>query len=259
MPLREHLIELRRRIIWSLIFIALASIAGWYLYVPLTDAMTAPLQKLADEDTTIALNFATIGAAFDIRLRISFLIGVFISAPLWIGQFWAFIAPALTRREKFLSLSYTLSAAVLFIGGGLLGWWIMPRAIEVLTSLTPHQAVNLFEARAYFHFFTQVVLWLGVAFLLPVLMVGMNHMGVVRGKTFLKGWRWAVLACFVFAAMVNPLPDPWSMIAMALPITSLYFGAIGICVLRDYLRDRKAKKKGICAPGAELPNASAQT
>lgn len=238
MPLGDHLRELRRRVIWAVLGLALGAVAGWFLYDPVFALMSAPLRELGAQQE-VAVNFGTIGSAFDTKVKVSLFLGVFISSPWWVGQLWLFVAPGLTRREKLYSLGFVLAGALLFLIGGTLAWLVLPRAIEVMTSFTPDAGTNLFDARTYFSFFMRVMLAFGAAFLLPLLLVALNFLGFVRGRQLLGAWRWAVLVAFVFTAFANPLPDAWSMIAMALPICGLYFAAVGVAMLHDRRRDRR--------------------
>lgn len=241
MPLAEHLRELRRRILLALAGILIASIAGWFIYPALADVMVAPLDLIRKEGRSAQLNLGTVGMAFELQLKMAVFIGIFISAPWWILQGWLFIAPALKKREKIIALSFTFAAAFFFLAGGLFGWYILPRAIVILTGFAPDFAVNLFDGRAYYRFFMQIIFAFGISFLLPVILVALNFIGVVKGKSLLGGWRWAVVGCTVFAALVNPLPDAWSMLAITIPMISLYFVATGIAVLHDRKKLKKRK------------------
>jgi len=238
MPLGEHLRELRRRIMLAAAGILVGAIGGWILYPYLFDQMVAPVEAIGGE-----LNFTTVGQAFDLRIQVAIVLGIFITSAWWIGQLWLFVAPGLTRTEKGYALGFVLTGAALFIGGGALAWWILPHAVEILTSFTPEVAQNFLTAREYFSFFTKVIVVFGVAFLLPEAMVGLNFLGVVRARTFLKAWRWAVLLAFAFTAIANPLPDVWSMIIMGGSISALYFVAIGICFLRDRYTDKRRARR----------------
>lgn len=238
MPLGDHLRELRRRVLWAALGLLLGAAAGWYLYDPVFALMSEPLRTLGEQQE-VAVNFGTIGSAFDTKVKVSLFLGVFISSPWWVLQLWLFVAPGLTRREKLYSMGFVLTGALLFLVGGALAWLVLPRAIEVMTSFTPEAGVNLLDARTYFSFFMRVMLAFGAAFLLPLVLVGLNFLGLVRGSQLLRGWRWAVLIAFVFTAFANPLPDAWSMVAMALPICGLYFAAVGVAVLHDRRRDKR--------------------
>ncbi|MGO1622064.1 twin-arginine translocase subunit TatC [Flaviflexus sp.] len=240
MPLAEHLRELRNRLLYALIGIALASVVGWFLYDPLAAIMVEPLDGINERGGHAELNFGSVGVGFELHLKMAAFIGLFISSPWWILQGWLFIAPALKRKEKIMALSFTGVAALLFLTGGLLGWMILPRAVVILTGFAPEFAVNLLDARIYYRFFMQIIAAFGVSFLLPVVMVGVNFVGLIKGTSYLKGWRWAVIGCAVFSALVNPLPDAWSMLAILLPMLFFYFIATGLCILHDR---RKAKRR----------------
>ena len=130
-----------------------------------------------------------------------------------------------------------------FLAGAALGWFLLPHAVTIFISFTPDAAANFIDARTYLTFCMRLVLAFGIAFLFPVVMVILNLLGVVRGSTFLRGWRWAVVLIFTFAAFANPLPDPWTMIALGLIMVGLYYGTIGLCVLHDRRRDRRAAQR----------------
>ncbi|HLR94741.1 MAG TPA: twin-arginine translocase subunit TatC [Jiangellaceae bacterium] len=240
MPLADHLRELRKRFLLAGAGIVVGAIAGWFLYPWFFDAINAPMEALAERGQGAAINFGTVGGAFDMRIRLSLFIGLFISSPWWVGQIFAFVSPGLTKRERRSAVGFGLAGAVLFVAGGALGWLVLPNAVTVLTAFTPEDAVNLIDARTYLNFFVRVMLVFGIAFLIPVIMVALNALNLVSGRTLLAGWRWSVLVAFVFAAIANPLPDAWSMIAMALPICALFFAAIGIALLNDR---RRAKRR----------------
>lgn len=239
MPLTAHLRELRNRVLLSLAGIAVGAIVGWIIFDPISDAMTRPLELINEGGGHAELNFGTVGMGFDLRLKLAVFIGVFISSPWWLLQMWLFIAPALQRREKIHALGFSFAGALFFIGGAIFGWWIIPRAVMILTGFAPDFAVNLFDARAYYRFFIQILFAFGVSFLLPVVMVAVNFIGLIRGKTFIRGWRWAVVGCAIFAALVNPLPDAWSMLGITGPMILMYFAAAGLSMLHDRRKDKK--------------------
>lgn len=245
MPLAEHLRELRNRLLYAFLGIALAAIAGWFLYDPLAALMVEPLEGIRERGGHAELNFGTVGVAFELQMKMALFIGLFIASPWWILQGWLFISPALRRKEKIMALSFTGAGVIFFLLGGLLGWFILPRAVMILTGFAPDFAVNLLDARTYYRFFMQIVGAFGVSFLLPIVMVGINFIGLIRGKSYLKGWRWAVIGVAFFTALINPLPDAWSMIAIMVPMLFFYFAAAGLSIWHDRRKDaRKAKELG---------------
>lgn len=246
MPLGEHLRELRRRLLWAMLGIVVGAVAGWFLYPLVVEQIMAPLGELRERGQEAALNFATIGAAFDLQLRIAVFLSLFLSSPWWVYQIWAFITPGLTRKERRYALGFTFSGALLFVLGGALGWLILPHAVTILTSFTPESALNLMDARIYFTFFTRIIATFGVAFLLPLVLVALNMLGIVSGKSMLRQWRWAVLVSFTFTAIANPLPDAWSMIVMAIPLIGLYLGACALALRHD----KRAAKRAVAEDAA---------
>ncbi|MCS4484352.1 twin-arginine translocase subunit TatC [Gleimia sp. 6138-11-ORH1] len=239
MPLADHLREARQRLLYALAGIFLFTIVGWFLYPYVFDFMAQPLADLRKMGRRAELNFDTVSAAFDLKLRISIFIGFLLSSPWWLYQIWAYVAPALHRSEKRYVLGFSFSGAILFALGAATGIWIMPHAVEVLTSFAPDSSVTLMHASIYFSFYMRLVLVFGVSFLVPLAMVALNFINVIRGEVFLKHWRWAVAIAFVFAAVANPLPDPWTMTFQALFLCGLYFLAVGIGILHDKRRDKR--------------------
>lgn len=243
MPLREHLREARRRFILVLIGLGVGSVAGWILYPRIFDALQAPVTRVSEAgQLEIALNFDGVATALDMQIKISLFAAVILTSPWWVYQLWAFVTPGLTRKERWYTAGFVASGVPLFLAGAWLAWWFMPQAVGILTSFTPENTLNLITAQLYLTFIMRMVLAFGLAFLLPVVMVGLNLAGIVRASTWLAGWRWAVLLAFVFAAVATPTADAISMFALAIPICALYFAAVGLCALRDRRADRKAAR-----------------
>ena len=254
MPLREHIRELRNRVLLAAAGLAVGAVAGWIWYPQLFAALQAPIVGLADErGQLIALNFGSVATPLDMQIKVALFAGAIVSSPWWIYQLWAFITPGLTRRERWYTVGFLATSVPLFLAGAALAWWLLPKAVAVLTGFTPDLAVNMIDAQMYLGFIMRMVLAFGIAFLVPVIMVGLNLVGVVRARTWLAGWRWAVLLAFVFAAVATPTGDAISMFALAVPICGLYFTAVGVAALVDRRRDRRARLATGLADAAGLP------
>ena len=242
MSLGGHLKELRKRFVWSFVFIGLGTIAGWYLFDPVFAALQNPIVQAAkDSHVNATVNFSTIGGAFDLRLQISVFIGVVVSSPLWLYQFWAFIIPALKRRERLYTLGFLGSAIPLFLGGCYMAWMALPIFVHALLGLTPAGSANLLNASEYVLFAIRILLLFGLAFVLPVVLVLLNFMGLVTAKGILKGWRLAVVVSALVAALATPVSDPTSMFILMIPLLVLYFIAVGI----SYVRDRVVRRRAV--------------
>ena len=173
-------------------------------------------------------------------MKVAVLTGIIISAPFWLYQLWAFIAPALHRKEKRNSLLFILSATPFFGFGATLGYLILPIAIKVLFGFTPEALNNLVRFDDYLDFVLRIILLFGLAFELPVFLLTFNLIGFLRGATILRPWRIWVFGIFIFSAAFTPTADPFTMLLLAVPIMVLYFMAGSIALLVDRARDKKS-------------------
>jgi sec-independent protein translocase protein TatC len=261
MSLWEHLKELKNRLIKSAIGVVIGGIGGWILYDPLLKALAEPVNRISDETGGLAaINFGTIASPFDFKLQMSLLIGAVISSPIWIYQLWAFITQGLTSKERRYTLGYMAAAIPLFLAGIWVGWLVVPQVVHALTQFTPAGSSSVIDARTYIEFVTRMVLMLGLAFLVPVVLVGVNMAGLVSGHTILKAWRITVFLVFVLAAIAAPGADAISMFMLAGPLRALFFAAIGICIMNDKRRDRRQARQveeteataDVATPSSEL-------
>jgi sec-independent protein translocase protein TatC len=266
MSLGEHLVELRKRLTRAALAIVGGTIIGWMIYdlswigdaleptLPgaadalrgegTWTALSGPIFAIAEaqnvDPDTIAINFTNITGAFDIQFQVALAAGIVLSSPVWLYQVFAFFVPGLTSREKRYTLGFFFTAIPLFLAGCVAGWFVLPRIVEVMFRFVPPGATTLYDAKYYLDFVIKLMLAAGIAFVLPVFLVLLNFLGVVRGMAILRGWRWAVLAIVVFTALATPAADVLSMVLLAIPMTVLYFAAVGISVWHDRVADRRA-------------------
>lgn len=244
MPLLEHFREFRSRLVKSTVAVVIGGVFGWVFYQQIVRLLTLPFCELGSARAPIDgqcgdLYVNGILGPFNLQVKIALLSGLLISAPVWLYQFWAFITPALHKREKKTAFLFALMATPLFVGGAFLAYLILPHAVEVLLGFTPDNLENLVRFDEYLDFVIRLLLIFGIAFILPLILVALNLLGIVTGKSILKPWRVAVFSCFVFTAIFTPTPDPITMILLALPLCLLYFLS-GIFAL---LVDRRRKKR----------------
>jgi sec-independent protein translocase protein TatC len=239
MSLGDHLRELRRRFIIAAVAIAIGSVLGWVEYNWLFNQIMAPLRKLAAErHELINLNFNGITQPFTVHIQVALFVGVIVASPVWLYQVWGFIVPGLSKREKRTSLAFIGAAVPLFLLGCLFATQAVRNAVEVLLGFTPKGAANLADAALYLTFVTRFILAFGLAFLLPVFLVGLNVAHILPARIMLKGWRVAVILIFVFAAMMTPTPDAWTMLVLAMPMVAFFYAAVGVSTLLDKRRAR---------------------
>lgn len=240
MALKEHLIEARNRLFKSAIAVVVGTVIGFFIYNPVLEAMATPVRNINQIDgRNAALNFDGVGSPFDLMIQISVFLGLVIASPVWLYQLWAFITPGLRSKERRIALGFIAVAVPLFIAGLYLAWLILPSAVRVLTDFTPEGFANLISVPVYITFLLRLMLAFGIAFLLPVVLFGLNLVGIIKGKQVLKSWRITVFLICLFAAMAAPGGDAMSMFYLAIPLLLLFFVAIGLCLLNDKRRDKR--------------------
>ena len=245
MPLLDHLRELRKRVFRASVAITLASGIGWFYYNTIITTLAQPVcdLKVAQESGSAscgALYINGVLGPLNLQIKVALLSGVILSAPFWLYQLWAFIAPGLHRKEKRNTVLFIVSATPFFAAGATLGYLILPVAIKVLFGFTPNALNNLVKFDDYLDFVMRIILLFGLAFELPIFLVTFNLIGFLRGQTILKPWRAWVFSIVLFTAAFTPTADPFTMMLLAVPLILLYFMAGGIALIVDRRRDRKA-------------------
>ncbi|WP_297084191.1 twin-arginine translocase subunit TatC [uncultured Demequina sp.] len=244
MPLTAHFREFRNRLILVAVGLAVGSVVGWFFYVPVFEALQEPVLDAAEQsEGLVSINFAGLVTALDMRIKVSLFIGIVLSSPWWLYQLWAFVAPGLRSREKRYTFGFLGTAIPLFLGGIALAWWVYPRAVDILTGFTPEGGSNFLDAQMFMTFTMRLFVAFGIAFVFPVIMVFLSWAGVVKPATWMRGWRWAVLVIFILSAILTPTPDVFTMMTMAVPMTALYFAAVGVAGLKETLARRRARRE----------------
>jgi sec-independent protein translocase protein TatC len=245
MPLIDHLRELRKRVLSSAIAIVVAFGGGWYFYNSIIVTLAKPVCDLrtaqaSGAESCGALYISGVLGPLDLQIKVALMTAVIVSAPFWLYQLWAFIAPALHRKEKRNSVLFVTAATPFFVMGAALGYLILPVAITALFGFTPDSVSNLVRFDDYLDFVLRLILLVGLAFELPIFLLTFNLIGFLRGSTILKPWRaWIFSICLVVAAF-SPTADPLSMVLLSAPLILFYFMAGGIALLVDRKRDKKA-------------------
>jgi sec-independent protein translocase protein TatC len=241
----SHLIELRERLVRSLLFYAIACIPALYFSAELYDLLARPLMaSLPEGSRMIATGVIT---PFLIPMKISFTAAFVLALPLILYQAWAFVAPGLYTHEKRLALPLVVSSTVLFLAGMLFCYFIVfGKVFAFIASFAPKSITVAPDIEAYFNFVLGMFLAFGLAFEVPVVVVVLVLTGLVSVEQ-LREWRgYVVVAIFVVAAVVTP-PDVVSQIALALPMCILY--EIGIVV-----GQMVARRRAQAAPGEPSPD-----
>lgn len=225
-PLLDHLIELRRRLLWSLAALVVAFAGCLYFARPILGFLVAPL-KAAGQVTII--NTAVTGG-FIVELKVAFFAALMIAFPVIANQLWQFVAPGLYRKEKRALLPFLLATPVLFIAGASMAYFIaIPVAIKFLLGFQGDLAgvtqQALPEVNEYLKFVMQFIFGFGLSFLMPVLLMLLEHAGIVTYEQLKGAWRYAIVGAFAISAVLTP-PDVGSQLLLAVPLVGLYFLAL---------------------------------
>jgi sec-independent protein translocase protein TatC len=247
MPLLDHLREFRKRIVKSAIAVLAGSVVGWVFYNQIITTLALPVCDLraaqtSGADSCGALYINGVLGPLNLQIKVAILTGIIITAPIWLYQLWAFIAPALHRKEKRNSVLFFIAATPFFALGATLGYLILPIAVKVLFGFTPDALNNLIKFDDYLDFVMRAILLFGIAFELPVFLVTFNLIGFLSGVAILRPWRIWVFCIVLFVAGFTPSADPLSMLALAFPLIGLYLLAGGIALLNDRRRARKTQE-----------------
>lgn len=246
MSLADHLRELRYRVIFSLVAIILGMLVVAFVYTPVYTFLLQPwiqaveILKVTNPtlDTRAVLTGVT--TPLVLAMKICAVGGLVISSPLWLYQVWAFIVPALLAKEKRLASLFLAAAIPLYCFGVLVGYVIMPQGISVMMAFTPSSipVTNLLDVNGFLELMLQLMVVFGLGFLLPVVVVGANLVGVLKAKSLAKARTYVIFGTFVFGAAATPSTDPFSMCALAIPMSLLFLGAEVICHVNDRRKAR---------------------
>jgi len=225
MSFLDHLEELRKRIIHSLIAVGVAVCVCWYFADPLFVIISKPIL-----DNGVQLNMTKPTEGFNLELKLALLAAIFLAAPFILAQVWLFIAPGLYKHERRYALPFIIFSTLLFVAGGLFGYFIaFPFALQFLIEWGRNMKLTtIISATEYFDLFIMIELGLGVIFEIPALIFVLARMGLVSGGFLLRNTRYAILIAFIVAAVITPTTDIPNMMMMAVPMILLYMLGVGV-------------------------------
>jgi sec-independent protein translocase protein TatC len=250
MTLFEHLRELRYRLIVSALAIIVGMIVAWFFRYDLLDILQRPYfqaiasLKAKNPDAMTLLVNINLTSPLTLSLKVSALAGAIVTAPFWLYQLWAFVVPGLLAKEKKWALIFIAAATPMFVGGVIVAYVVLPKAISVLLSFTQSGVSNLQDINAYLSFLLRLMLVFGLGFLIPLIVLMLNIVGVIKAKQMAKYRSLVIFGTFVFGAVATPSTDPFSMLAVALPMALLFIGAEVIAHILDRRKERRAALAG---------------
>jgi sec-independent protein translocase protein TatC len=245
MSFLEHLEELRKRIIYSLIAVTVGFFACWnyhefifrFVQRPVMDA----LQRNGMAEKLVYLNPTE---PFNLYLKVAFLAGLFVTSPFVLYQVWLFISPGLYRNEKRYVLPFMFSTVFLFLGGGLFAYkMVYPAALNFLIDYGK-QFQPMITIGEYTDLFLTIMLGMGLIFEMPILVFFLSMMGIVSPRWMWRNVRYSILVIFIVAAILTPTTDILNMCLFAAPMVGLYILSIGVAwmVHPAQRRARQARK-----------------
>ena len=220
LPFTAHLDELRKRLIVCFIAVAVGFVVSYGFKEKLFDILVQPLISAMQADDRLI--FTGLPEAFFTYLKVSFLSGLILAAPVIIYEFWMFISPGLYRREKRLLIPVIFLSTVFFVGGALFGYFVVfPYGFQFFLGFATDRIRPLPSMREYLSFASKLLLAFGLVFELPLALTFMARLGIVSVDFLKKNRKYAILIFFAGAAILTP-PDVVTQIMMALPLMLLY-------------------------------------
>jgi sec-independent protein translocase protein TatC len=245
MTLIEHLRELRNRMFIACVAVVVGFVVAWFFYEQLFNILQHPaevaISRLPEKQRDkIDLFTPGVAGGFILQTKVSLVAGIVVSSPIWLYQLWAFIMPGLHRNERKWTYIFVMVAGPLFLSGVALGYWVMPKGMQVMLGFTPSGINNFIDVTSYLNFILRVLLVFGVAFEIPLFVLLLNLAGVVSGRQ-LGRWRaWIIFATFVFAAVATPSTDPITMLLLAVPMCMLFLISEVLARFMDRRRGRSS-------------------
>lgn len=252
LPITDHLAELRTRLIRSFAAVFAGFALSWNFRVEIFDALLRPATaSLAESGGHLQAIAPT--EIFFTYLKGAVLAGFVLSLPIVFWQVWAFVAPGLYSNERRFAAPFALVSTALFLAGSFFGYgMVFPLMFDFLRSFESESVVAAWTMREVFALTTRLFLAFGIAFELPVLVFFLSFSGIVSAGQLLRGFPYAVLACFVTSALITP-PDWVSQVLLALPMAVLYLVGVGVAYLFGGKRARGQKEAGSTLPTPSPP------
>ena len=255
MPLGEHVRELRRRLLRAFLAIFAGGVVAFIFFNPIWNVLRRPYCEVNQKHALETINgcstlvFSNVFDPIVWHFKVALIGGLILSSPIWLYQLWAFVTPGLQKKERRYSLVFVGTAVPLFLAGATLAYFVMSKGLQVLLNFAPAGTVSLISIDHYLAYVLAMLLIFGGSFIIPLLLVILNRIGVLSYQRLKKSRRMTVFLAFVFSAVATPSGDPVTMLALGVPLVILLEIATQIARVHDA---RKAKLEA----ASELANLS---
>lgn len=240
MSINEHLGELRRRVIICVLAFTAAAIAAAVLYEPILHFLIRPLCEV--DATSVHHGASSLPAdggscnlyvtspldGLSLRVKIAMFGGLVLASPVILFQVWQFITPGLMSRERKYAAPFVAATTALFVLGAATAYFTLPHALGFLKSVGGPNLQSIYDPIPYLGLILLMMALFGLTFQFPVILVSLELARVVTSAKLLKSWRWAIILITLVSGVATPSSDPFSMLALAVPLIVFYFASIGI-------------------------------
>lgn len=235
MTLLEHLAELRGVLLGSVTAVLLATIVGWFFSDRLLDLVVAPMREAGQK-----VYFRAPAEAFMMRLKVAFFGGLLAVLPYVIARLYGFIVPGLYQRERRLATPLVVASVALFYTGVAFSFlFLVPQIVRIMLGFGTEMVQPLIGIGPYVGFVAQLCLAFGLVFELPLVVLLLSWVGLVKPRTLLRTWRYALVIIAVASAILTPGPDVVSQVVMAVPVTFLYLSSAVLALVVTRRRERR--------------------
>jgi len=235
----EHLEDLRKRLLVSLIAVGIGFIICYLFSKEIFEFLMMPLHRALPSGATMI--FTTPAEAFFTYMKVGLLAGVFAASPIVLYQIWLFVAPALYSKEKKYVIPFVCSSTILFVGGAAFGYFVIfPLSAKFFMSFTTDFIQPAPRLKESFSFCAMLLLTFGLTFELPIFILFLSKLGVLDARMLARNRKYVIILIFIVAAILTP-PDPLSQVMMAVPLVALY--EVSIWVAKIFGRKPKARGK----------------
>ena len=232
MTLAEHLAELRRRLIICAVAFVVAATVAFIFYPHILHWLQAPYCQINPGRGPFGrtCNLYVTGPldGLSLRVKVGAFGGLVLASPVFLFELWRFITPGLKAKEKRYAIPFVAASVLLFLAGCAVAYAVLPHALGFLKAIGGPTLEQIYSPLAYLNLVLLMMVLFGLTFEFPVLLVSLELANVVTPAKLLSWWRWAIIIIVVVAGVFTPSSDPFSMLALAVPLIVFYFVSIGI-------------------------------